>query len=238
LVQEIVGNSRRFDFGQSSSRIPKVDLPDLRPFFETALTLGGRRPQLDSNGSLSFRTPEVWREDGHDGAAIRPSYERVTFERNAANDELLLGVGSPLMNAVLRLHESSESTVALLPAELSPELDAPLIIARLYSEETLGPDGPQPSLVAAKVPWATTEPVVLWNDEELLRFCNKLTRPRRSLSSAEVALPPSASEVLLRGLSALNIAARNGTIPHAFRYPAIEPFAVLMVASDRPLGGR
>ena len=45
-----------FDFGSSSKLIPRVDLPDLKPFFETALTLHGRRAQEDATG-LSFRTP-------------------------------------------------------------------------------------------------------------------------------------------------------------------------------------
>ena len=52
-VQELVGNAAKFDFRDVSDRLPKVDLPDLRPFMEVSLALNGRRAKDDETACHS-----------------------------------------------------------------------------------------------------------------------------------------------------------------------------------------
>ena len=65
-VRDLVGNARQFDFQQVSDRLPVLDLPDLKPFLEAALSLNGRKMR-DDDGGIGFLTPEEWKDD----AAVR-----------------------------------------------------------------------------------------------------------------------------------------------------------------------
>src|SRR5205085_10601121 len=58
-VRALVGNAARFDFQQVAMQIPRLDLPDLKPFFKAMLHLNKRKIQDDA-GVLSFYTPEPW----------------------------------------------------------------------------------------------------------------------------------------------------------------------------------
>lgn len=97
-VRELVGHSAKFDYDQVSDQLPKVDLPELRPFFLNALTLNGRRPQEDDKG-LTFKTPENWL--GEPG--IRRSYEDMVFDRHLRSKDAqkrILGVGHRVVDKV------------------------------------------------------------------------------------------------------------------------------------------
>ena len=56
-VRELVGHSARFDFGEVTAQLPRVDLPALRPFLHTMLALNRRKVRDDEDG-LSFKTPK------------------------------------------------------------------------------------------------------------------------------------------------------------------------------------
>ena len=45
-VRNLVGHVARLDFGAVAGQIPRVDLPDLVPFFKAVLAVRGRRPDL------------------------------------------------------------------------------------------------------------------------------------------------------------------------------------------------
>ena len=62
-VQSLVGHVARFDFGTVAHQIPKVDLPDLVPFFKALLAIRGRRPDQAEEVRLRFRPPEEWKDD-------------------------------------------------------------------------------------------------------------------------------------------------------------------------------
>ena len=62
-VQNLIGHVARFDFGAVEGQIPRVDLPDLVPFFKAILAVRGRRPDQADNLRLSFRPPEEWKDD-------------------------------------------------------------------------------------------------------------------------------------------------------------------------------
>ncbi len=77
-VRDLVGHCARFDFQEMSERIPKVDLPALRPFFLAMLALNNRRAQ-DSAAGLTFKTPDNWTTL----PAARTSYSDMVFSRDS-----------------------------------------------------------------------------------------------------------------------------------------------------------
>ena len=48
-----MGDVRKFDFQQVSPRLPRVDLPDLRTFFEASLSLNGRQV-TEADGTITL----------------------------------------------------------------------------------------------------------------------------------------------------------------------------------------
>ncbi len=62
-VRSLLGNVARFDFGEVAAEIPKVDLPDLVPFFKALFTVLNRRPGQLDEVRLSFKTPQQWMDD-------------------------------------------------------------------------------------------------------------------------------------------------------------------------------
>ena len=64
-VQGLVGHVARFDFGAVAGQIPRVDLPDLVPFFKAILAVRGRRP--DQADNLRLRFPST---DGVEGRLL------------------------------------------------------------------------------------------------------------------------------------------------------------------------
>ena len=62
-VRNLVGHVARFDFGAVAGQIPRVDLPDLVPFFKAVLAVRGRRPDQAEDLRLRFRPPEEWKDD-------------------------------------------------------------------------------------------------------------------------------------------------------------------------------
>lgn len=102
-VRNLVGHSARFDFNQVSDQIPRLDLPALRPFVVSMLTLHHRRVDSEGDERISFLTPEDWLE-GEPG--LRRRYDHVVFDRQASQDNTavqILGVGHRLVDKALAL---------------------------------------------------------------------------------------------------------------------------------------
>ena len=87
-VNALVGHAQRFDFRQASALVPRVDLPDLLPFFKAVLH-HNRRKATEADGGLSFLTPDAWpRSPG-----LLREYRAMRFVRGSSDDAKLLGVG-------------------------------------------------------------------------------------------------------------------------------------------------
>ncbi len=86
-VQVIAGNAQKFDYKKISDVLPRTDLPDLLKFWESLLLLKGRR-LVNVDGNLEFTTPEDWLDFG-----IFKKYSNMTFSRNPADKQTILGVG-------------------------------------------------------------------------------------------------------------------------------------------------
>ncbi|NLJ36517.1 MAG: DEAD/DEAH box helicase family protein [candidate division WS1 bacterium] len=133
-VEGLVGNAAKFDYQEASGRIPKVDLPDLRPFITAMLVLNKRRYQNKPDGSLSFKTPDLWCKQ----FIVRQEYEDMLFDRNDRSDraeERILGVGHPVVDEALKQARASSASVTLLS---SSDLARPLIVFRISDRVTTG----------------------------------------------------------------------------------------------------
>lgn len=116
-VRDLVGHAESFDLSDLRG-VPPIDLPDLMPFFHSALTLNKRRPKTDGH-TMSFKTPEEWLTSH----AIRKSYDNVQFDRCAAASSDLMGVGHPLLEKALHQAERLPGTLCCLEG-----LDHPMIV--------------------------------------------------------------------------------------------------------------
>src|SRR3569623_1067464 len=121
-VRGLVGNAARFDFAQVSALIPKLDLPDLKPFFRLMLHLNRRRVSEDGGG-LTFQTPDGWR--GLPG--VLAAYSGMRFARDAGEKQSL-GVGHKRVDAAIGQARELTAAVAGVPDDLLP---CPLYVFRV-----------------------------------------------------------------------------------------------------------
>ena len=130
-VRDLVGHSARFDFQEISSKLPMVDLPALRPFFASSLTLHGKNVSDEADG-LRFNTPKSWQEDFR----LLPNYDRVVFARETVadrSDSTVVGVGHALMEHALKDARDLSVSVTSLPRNLWPN---PVIVFRIADKLT------------------------------------------------------------------------------------------------------
>jgi hypothetical protein len=133
-VHSIVGNCLRFDFQQVSDRIPRVDLPALRPFLESMLVFNRRRPR-DEDGRLSFTTPDEWKVQG-----IRRSYAGLSFDRSdtrSSREVNLVGVGHRVFD--LAVTQALQLTAVAAAVTTREGLKFPLVTFRI-SDRITGKD--------------------------------------------------------------------------------------------------
>lgn len=109
-VQQVFGNAARFDYHQVSSVLPRVDLPDLLPFWKNLLSAKERRLSVDGD-LLTFNTPDDWR-----GFGILPKYEEMQLTRKPRDKNKILGSGHRIFDIGLRDALSFEGVVAVSSA--------------------------------------------------------------------------------------------------------------------------
>jgi superfamily II DNA or RNA helicase len=136
-VQNLLGHVAQFDFQGIGTDLPRVDLPDLKPFFMAALAIHGREWNDDGQGRGTFRTPEAWM--GTYG--IRDRYEHMAFARGEAPHHQTLGADYDLFTKGLQqILGRSESLAAIPQRHWS---GPPLLVYRIHEQveqETAGPD--------------------------------------------------------------------------------------------------
>jgi len=140
-VRALVGNAARFDYGAASSRIPRIDLPDLRSFVLAMVRLNERGYHLDGD-SISFKTPKEWQSR----LGVRPEYSGMVFDRGDRSEraeERILGVGHPVVDEALKQARASRGSLTVIPED---ELTTPLAVFRVTDRATTG-SGPVRSVV-------------------------------------------------------------------------------------------
>jgi hypothetical protein len=222
-VRELVGHSAKFDYDQVSDQLPRVDLPELSPFFLNALTLNGRRPQEDDKG-LTFKTPENWL--GEPG--IRRSYEDMVFDRELRSknaQKRILGVGHRVLDKALVQATSSTACVATVPEKLLKE---PILVFQIWDRVTTSGGHVRKAIVGISVESDKASPYTVLKDWELLQKLNELSEGkgiRAAKQSAPVVGIDNLKEVLKAALMQLDDSVNQMDLP--FKHPETELMCVI-----------
>ncbi|MBM4092583.1 MAG: hypothetical protein FJ276_24670 [Planctomycetes bacterium] len=228
-VRDLVGHCARFDFQETSSRIPKLDLPALRPFFLAMLALNNRRAQETERG-LSFKTPEVWLNR----AAARSMCKDMVFSRDPNSGveiDRILGVGHVLVDEAVRQARALEVHAAGISASVLPET---MIVFRI-SEHVTSRDVTVRSVLAAARVSDKGETDVL-QDWQLIDQLNRLL-DRRTLRRDPAMPNPADPASLLPQLDAARrrIEENLAALDVSFVVPDTQLFALLIpVKADIP----
>jgi hypothetical protein len=147
--------------------MPRLDLPDLEPFFKIMLAQNGRQLRSEPDG-LSFKMPDAW----VDFPGARRDYSGMQFDRNGSDPQKILGVGHRVFDNAIRQACNEAELATILPVELLP---SPLIVLRV-SDRVTGQTGNVRSLVVG-IQVIEGERTLL-RDWELIQKLNGFARGR------------------------------------------------------------
>jgi hypothetical protein len=218
-VQKLVGNVAKFDFQSASAQIPKLDLPDLKPFFKAALQFN-KRKVVEENGGIDFKTPEPWL----DSPGILKQYHGMMFDRRSPEDKIL-GVGQRLVDLALeQARDIAANAAALYPGLI----EGPLFICRITDRVTTQSRNIRFAIAGLE---KRAEGWELLRDWQLILKLNELLAardPRRyraacDLPAAEVTRQQSEAETYLAG--------RLAHFDLPFELPSVQTLCVLLPGS-------
>ncbi|MCI0388059.1 MAG: DEAD/DEAH box helicase [Acidobacteria bacterium] len=220
VVQDLLGHARHFDYAQVSDRVPKLDLPDLAPFFRLALR-HNRRLLSETAGLMAFKTPEPWLKM----AGVKSRYDDVHFDRKSLSGKkgVVLGVGNKLLDSALE--QACQLPDAYASVAKSPEKTGVLVF-RCYDRITGNPA--QPKAIICGVLYDGEDFRVI-KDWQVLRLLNELTERAKSLADVELAQEIKGSgdlRILSRAESLLREAFPSLDMP--FRQPDLELLGIII----------
>lgn len=226
-VRELVGNCAKFDFQSVSAQIPRVDLPDLKPFVISMLSLNRRQVKESEDGQMiSFLTPESWLT----GPAVRVRYENMTFDRNERSRDSadrILGVGHRVVDQAIDQAIGFDACAAYVHSE---KISKPLLVFRVTDRVTGQPALRGAAIFAAEVldlEGATTRVLADW---ELLIRLNALGAVRTASRQVQSpAVSPIAETALARVVEAGRgvVLAELEKANIVYRVPDADLFAVI-----------
>ncbi|WP_052195348.1 DEAD/DEAH box helicase [Deinococcus radiopugnans] len=225
-VRQLIGHSARFDYAQVSALIPKLDLPDLAPFFRLMLTLNHRQVR-EEGGKLSFNTPKAWMTE----FGVLPLYRDLVFDRDVPLDEAgrLLGMGHKLMEQALAQARGLPGRSAAVAG-----LEQPLHVFQV-SDTLTGTGQAAPTTLVGMLGGETPQLLLDW---EVLTWSNALLRPALLRDEGGLDLPPDAETQLGRAAALLNT--RLPDLHLGYRLPRLDHTATFWPTSegvaDRPGG--
>ncbi|OOV11925.1 SNF2-related protein [Deinococcus sp. LM3] len=206
-VRDLIGHSASFDYQQTSSLIPRVDLPDLLPFFRLALRHNSRL--LREEGDLMhFKTPEQWM-----GLGVLREYKNLAFFRGGDRGDVA-GVGHKVVDAALQQSRGLQANVALTHWT---GLNAPLYVFRVADRVTTSPSARRTfigRLMSAEPRWL--------RDWELLQLLNDIKAgpdapANPGLMQALADMLEDETSVLTKQLPDFNL---------DYAAPLVEPYAI------------
>lgn len=125
-VKQLFGNCAKFDYQQAKLDIPRLDLPDLKPFFEAMLIFNRKRSKENEDGSISFKTPDEWRE----AIGVQKEYTDIVFERNGdikRKLDKIFGIGHVVVDKAIRQALSIKDSVCVVSQS---DIPAPLYLIK------------------------------------------------------------------------------------------------------------
>jgi ERCC4-related helicase len=222
-VRSLVGNVARFDFGEVANQIPKVDLPDLVPFFKAIFAVLGKRPTQVDDVRLSFKTPPSWMDD----FTITDRYDLLfAREPRPKEGEDVAGIGLRVVDRAVR------GAGELLDAFAAVgELTAPLVVFAVRDRIT-GSDGPVRTVIVG----AEQRSDGTWGllrDWELIKFLNPLAdKPRSQVLAAETHTGRGVMDLLMAAQQ--HVESNLGELDLPFKLPTIERLACLVPGTPAP----
>jgi len=125
-VKQLFGNCAKFDYQQAKLDIPRLDLPDLKPFFEAMLVYNRKRSKENEDGSISFKTPDEWK----DAIGVQKEYTDIVFERNGdvkRRLDKIFGVGHVVVDKAIKQALNIKDSVCVVSQS---DLPAPLYLIK------------------------------------------------------------------------------------------------------------
>jgi ERCC4-related helicase len=221
-VRSLVGNCATFDFQDVSTRIPRIDLPDLRSFFVAMLEVNRRRAQ-EENGELSFNTPDAWCEE----PGIRAKYAGLIFDRNCRGREAaqrVLGVGHKLVDLAISQAKNSAASLTLVSRRI---LKSPLIVFKIRDRVTSVAGAVRAVVVGCLV--SDDNNCELLRDWELLQVLNGILADRNFRRSVAVGIEVERRIVQAKLDAALaTVEAQQPHLDLPFKVPEPTLLAVLL----------
>jgi superfamily II DNA or RNA helicase len=224
VVQDLLGHAQHFDFAQVSEKVPKLDLPDLSPFFRLALRYN-RRQVTEAGGMLAFKTPDPWQR----APGIKPRYEDAHFERRLPSQKkgTILGIGSRVFDAALA--QACQLTDSYAVSQHG-EASGLLFVFRTYDRITGNPAQPK-SIVLGIL--QERDKFRLLKDWQVLQSLNALTVELKPLSNEEnpPANVPLGDQSVLQQADTVARAALP-TLDLPFRQPELELLGIISCPSS------
>lgn len=229
-VRDLVGHSARFDFQQVSAQIPRLDLPALRPFLTSMLTLNRRQVQQHDDESLSFITPEIWSKNE---PGIRRRYDGIIFNRQERGKEATLrivGVGHKVMDKAIEQAKAQSACVATIPADI---LARPLFIFRLTDQVTGTGSAVRAVVAGVELDLVELQDRTLLPDWRLLERLNALAE-EKPMKRIKLSYPPeNISQVETASMEAKTfLQAQADRLDLPFKIPAVELWGILWPATS------
>lgn len=125
-VKQLFGNCAKFDYQQAKLDIPRLDLPDLKPFFEAMLVYNRKRSKDNEDGSIGFKTPDEWK----DAIGVQKEYSDIVFKRNGDIKHKLdkiFGVGHVVVDKAIKQAQNIKDSVCVVSQN---DLTAPLYLIK------------------------------------------------------------------------------------------------------------
>ena len=214
-VRDLVGRAEKFDY-QDLADVPRLDLRDLQPFFETILELNGRR-LMHSEAGMSFNSPDEWRSD----ITIKRKYKNLTFDREASRSHKnldVLGFGHPLFGKAIDQGLSLNECFTQVNGDFNSVTLFSIRDRITGSENTL-------NLSTAGVMISVDGAYKLLKDEEIISMLNS------ALQSKQLDAKTSfdSSTILERLPSVAHYLQENiGQLGLPFTLPEVEPVTVIV----------
>jgi superfamily II DNA or RNA helicase len=223
-VRNLVGNVARFDFNEVANQIPKVDLPDLVPFFKAVFAVLGKRPTQADDIRLSFKTPPSWMDD----FTITDRYDLLFAREPRPRDgEDVAGIGLRVVDRAVRFAGELLDAFGAIA-----ELSAPLAVFAVRDRIT-GSDGPVRTVIVG----ATQSGAGTWGllrDWELIKLLNPLAdKPRSQVLAAETRTERGVMDLLAAAQQ--HVESQLGQLDLPFKLPTVERLACLVPGEpERP----
>lgn len=217
LVRNLFGSVARFDFGEVADQIPKVDLPDLVPFFKVLFSMLGRRPNQHDEIRLNFKTPKELMGD----FTIADQYDLLfAREPRPHEGEDVAGIGLKIVDRALQLATEIPDALAAIG-----ELEGPIVIFALRDRLT-GTEGVVKKIIVG-VQHTERGKWILLKDWELLKLLNSAAdKPRSAMFDVPPKSGMDTEDLLVKAEQVLEERLDNLDLP--FKLPQVDHIAMLV----------